>query len=750
MKDKVMTFQSCVRFRWNLFLTTLICVNALAIRAAQDLVDGNLIQLNDNGAWCWYQDERAVVDIENGKLIIGSDASGSGTGGSSRNGHIEVVIFNLESGKSERYLLRNIYCDDHNTAAFLVLSGGKYLTFYAGHNSDTYSYYRLYEGGVWGEEKRFDWNTMPGGTNFRTTYSNLFYLSGENTIYNFARSDERSPNFIISGDGETWTYGGQLTEPDVSIGYVNGYFKYASNDIDRIDFIATEHHPRDYNTSIYHGYIQGGQSFRSDSTLMDEDIFDKTAPKPAEYTRIFEGGTTIGNMTLYKSWNADVQRYEDGSIAAIITARINNNVNGNDYSINPDHAFIYCRFNKTNWSYTYLGQAGKKMYGSEADYTGLGALDPDDPNTIYISTHIDPVTDEDIIYREIFKGYTDDHGATWTWTPVTLHSCRHNFRPIVPKWNADNTALLWFRGTYNSAQNFDAAIVGLINRQSEIVEPMAYTDATTANTTFSDGTPILTTGPDGDPGAAEDQWHLRTGLGNGLSLFTSAETGGEDAPSLRTVITVPEAGVYDIWANFWANPDEDWRIRAGLSEQNMQIFRQMACKQVEPGDHAQALVLSGEGNTFLYQAYLGRVQNSGSGSIDVFVDDEAILTGTAEEMAGGTVCTWYDGVSYAKVTGAVMPVSDESREPAGFVLLQNYPNPFNPATTIEFDLPFASHVNLSVLNIAGQVVTTLIDKNMTVGWHRIQWYAKNTPSGLYFAVLKTGSSVYRHKMMLIR
>ena len=41
------------------------------------------------------------------------------------------------------------------------------------------------------------------------------------------------------------------------------------------------------------------------------------------------------------------------------------------------------------------------MYGSEADYTGLGALHPNDPNTIYISTHVDPRNDVDITYCEI-------------------------------------------------------------------------------------------------------------------------------------------------------------------------------------------------------------------------------------------------------------------------------------------------------------------------------------------------------------
>ncbi len=716
-----------------------------------DQVSGNLIQFNDNGGWCWYQDERAVVDVANGKLIIGSDASGSGVGGSSRNGNIEASIFDLQTGEPERFMLRNMSCDDHNTAAFLIRPDGKYLTFYAGHNYNNYSYYRIYDNGTWGSENQFDWNTMPGGTNFKTTYSNLFYLSSENLAYNFARTDEKSPNFIVSSDqGDTWTYGGQLTEPDVNIGYVNGYFKYVSNGIDRIDFIGTEHHPRDYNTSIYHGYIQGGKSYKSDGTLLDDDIFDKDAPYPADFTLVFEAGTTIGSMTMYKCWNADVQSYEDGSIAAIITARINNNINGNDSGINPDHAFIYCRYDGSEWSYTYLGQAGKKMYGSEADYTGLGALHPDDPNTIYISTSVDPRNDMDLIVHEIFKGTTADHSATWAWTPVTQNSVRDNFRPIVPVWDENHTALLWWRGTYNSAQNFDAAVVGIIEDSDAIHNPKHYVDADLTNTTLSDGSPLTTTGPDGSQGPMDNQWHQRTGYGNGGSVLTSAETGGEDAPALKTQVTVSEAGIYDVWVNFWANPTEDWRIKAGLAAEGMQLFRQMACKQVEGDDYDTTPVLTGGGNTYLYQAYLGRVQVASGSNFDVFVDDDAVQTGTQSTLIGRTARTWYDGVSTACTDHVVCICVDKTLAPTEFNLNQNYPNPFNPITTITYSLSKDTHVRLKIMNLLGQEIAVLVDSKMSAGDYQITWNAENTPSGLYFYQLTAGRFSMMKKMMLLK
>ena len=103
------------------------------------------------------------------------------------------------------------------------------------------------------------------------------HLAGEGRLYDFTRADNRSPNILTSMDeGSTWTYAGKLTETPTNVGYVNGYFKYASNGVDRIDFVGTEHHPHDYDTSIYHGVVRGGMTFQSDGVTVefaDESLF---------------------------------------------------------------------------------------------------------------------------------------------------------------------------------------------------------------------------------------------------------------------------------------------------------------------------------------------------------------------------------------------------------------------------------------------------------------------------------------------
>jgi hypothetical protein len=721
-----------------------------------DLVTGNLIQFNDNGFWCWYQDERAILDISGGKLILGSDASGYGIGGSLRDGNVENVIFDLKTMLPERSVLKvgggNFYCDDHHTPAFLLRPDGRYLGFYAAHFGEYKSFYKIYNTDAWGIEYEFDWDAeIPGGTNFQTTYSNLFYLSNEGRMYNFVRSNNKSPNFMYSDDmGDTWSYGGQLTEGG-GVGYNNGYYKYWSNGFGRIDFICTEYHPRDYNTSIYHGYVKNGKTYNSDGTVADADIYDNSAiPTTDDLTIVFAANTVLNSYTMTRCWNMDVQTYNDGTIATLIKARINDNPD--NPSNDPDHCFIYCLHNGTLWTSTYLCKAGKKMYYSEQDYVGLGAIHPSNPYVIYISTPYDPRDDiTNLGVHEIFKGVSSDNGTNWTWTPVTQNSERDNFRPIIPAWNINYTALLWCRGTYYAAQSFDAAIVGIIDYPGNNPELMNYVDASAVNTSLADDSPLITTGPDANEGAADDLWHERTGLGNDGSVLTSSEIDGENAPALKTRLTLPEEGTYDVWVNFWADPDYDWRIKAGLSSNNMQIFRQMASKQVEDGDHNTTLVLTGSNNTFLYQAYLGRYQASSDTIIEVFIDDWAIQTGTENTLTGDTARTWYDGVSFAAAESInSINVYENDDSPVEFSLSQNYPNPFKETTSITFSFLNDAYVSLRVYNIVGQELVTLVDKEVPAGSYNIEWNAENSPSGIYFYKMTVGNYSKTNKMILIK
>ena len=166
------------RIFFNIFLHTIISI-VLIFSAAfgqNDLVKGNLIQFNDNGAWCWYQDERVLVDMNNGKIILGADESSAGVGGSPRNGVIFSVIYDLQTGTSTRYQLAKFSCDDHNAPGFFIRPDGKYLAMYAQHYDYYNSRYRIFDGSTWAPEQTFDWTTIPGGTDYTIAYSLIWLL----------------------------------------------------------------------------------------------------------------------------------------------------------------------------------------------------------------------------------------------------------------------------------------------------------------------------------------------------------------------------------------------------------------------------------------------------------------------------------------------------------------------------------------------------------------------------------------------
>ena len=93
--------------------------------------------------------------------------------------------------------------------------------------------------------------------------------------------------------------------------------------------------------------------------------------------------------------------------------------------------------------------------------------------------------------------------------------------------------------------------------------------------------------------------------------------------------------------------------------------------------------------------------------------------------------------------------------PEVFALYQNIPNPFNPETTILFDLPQAAQVKLSVYNVKGELVATLVDRHMMEGRKEVNWIAKDNSgravsSGIYFYRLVAGDFVQTKKMVLLR
>jgi hypothetical protein len=101
----------------------------------------------------------------------------------------------------------------------------------------------------------------------------------------------------------------------------------------------------------------------------------------------------------------------------------------------------------------------------------------------------------------------------------------------------------------------------------------------------------------------------------------------------------------------------------------------------------------------------------------------------------------------------ITSVDKEVKEPNRFSLMQNYPNPFNPSTSIKFSIPEEGKVNLSIYNILGQKIITLVNYDMRAGKYEVKFDASRYASGVYlYRLEELGSAQFTQikKMILIK
>jgi hypothetical protein len=105
---------------------------------------------------------------------------------------------------------------------------------------------------------------------------------------------------------------------------------------------------------------------------------------------------------------------------------------------------------------------------------------------------------------------------------------------------------------------------------------------------------------------------------------------------------------------------------------------------------------------------------------------------------------------YHVVNDATGINDDNSQIPSSFRLYPAYPNPFNASTTIQYDLVKNSPVEISIYNIMGQKIETLVDQRQEAGHHQVIWDASYVSSGIYFYKITAGDFTETKKMVLIK
>ena len=160
-------------------------------------------------------------------------------------------------------------------------------------------------------------------------------------------------------------------------------------------------------------------------------------------------------------------------------------------------------------------------------------------------------------------------------------------------------------------------------------------------------------------------------------------------------------------------------------------------------------VLSDEGGVLALAAY-GDVVADGEVALSLVFRPTTEIESTVIEITDSET---YDSAFGFNRLALPAPVQVQTR-PEVFALANNYPNPFNPATTIKYALPQAADVALTVYNVLGQPVRTLVAEHQNAGRYVVEWDAANDSghslsSGMYFYRLEAGGEFLETKKMLL-
>ena len=442
-------------------------VLSLLIWAVANRLVGNVTVVNDDGAWNWLQDQRAVLVGE--QLFVASVAMGHRD--PTRAGDIDVTGFHLKSGKIGRFTLhhetaverRQRWRDDHSCPALFVRPDGRLLALYALHGQEPNFYYRISrvpaDVRAWSDEQVFA--TAPGS---RVTFPSLVFLGDENEgrgrVFGFFRglNNRGMPSLAHSDDsGETWSTNGVFVQLPTK---VTPYVKYASDGRSTIHFAFTDGHRLDFNNGVYHAYIRAAQLWRSDGQRIGS--LAKGITSLQEPTQIFRANPESVAMI------SDLEVDARGNPCVVYSVQMNTRPQ-RPRPVGADHRYRYARWNGTSWRDAEIAFAGTETHDApDDDCTGLAAIDPQNVNIVYVSTNADPRSGAPLISQadgkrhwEIFKGTTMDDGANWRWTPLTRDSRADNLRPIVPASGAGFSPVVWLRGAMRMPKDSALEVVTL-------------------------------------------------------------------------------------------------------------------------------------------------------------------------------------------------------------------------------------------------------------------------------------------------
>ena len=387
----------------------------------------------EDGAWCWFQDPRAVYVKGKFERTYAQWVT--------RDGKLQIGAYDHGTGKTESFTLKeNWDGDDHNVGAFIVLTDKRLMVFYARHNKQG-----IFCRTTSNPEDITLWeNEVTISNTPRISYAHPVYLSTEKKFYLFWRGPSWKPTFATSMDGKLWS------EPEILIQDkgregtgIRPYTKITSDGKSTIHFAFTDGHPRnEAQNSVYYLRYDDGQFFKADGSLIGNI---NSLPLPHNKSDMVYNGKT----TNVRAWVWDIAIDNQGNPVIAYTRLPDES----------DHRYCYARWNGRKWLDVEITPAGKWFPQTpegkkepEPHYSGGMAINQSNPSMLYVSREINGIF-------EIEKWSSPDKGQTWLSDPITKNSEHNNMRPVVPRGYAGSKDhVLWMFGAYEHYTKFRTGI----------------------------------------------------------------------------------------------------------------------------------------------------------------------------------------------------------------------------------------------------------------------------------------------------
>lgn len=385
--------------------------------------DGDTCTFTDDGAWCWFQDPRAVRHV--------GDRDRTYAGWVTVGGDIEVASYDIDTGDVTRTTLHPAFeRDDHDSPSFFVDADGRVIAFYTGHNGSEIHYARTEDPedvSSFGPTETIapsDSHTYPDPRAIGDTLY-LFYRNADGSVAHVASedggrswSDERE---LVTTGGRDWCVYRKIS--GVHDGAVDLGLTFAA---------GGTHEP---HRSVRHVRFDGERLL----TVDGDDVGDGTQARFEDAPTVYDSAETGHDAWV---WDCSVV---DGTVELVYA----------ELRSGTDHRYRYARHGGEGWSDASLANAGSHIVSEspETYYSGGVTLDHERPSVCFYSTG-------DHEGSELVRAQTNDGGETWDRSTVAAGDVQ-NVRPVVPRNRGAGLPVLWMRGSYSHyVDAYETAIVG--------------------------------------------------------------------------------------------------------------------------------------------------------------------------------------------------------------------------------------------------------------------------------------------------